>query len=88
MPSTKRYGHNIQTVVGVALGEVDIEVKPLVPWYSNDERRMPCMLLTYANDREETIWLTKDAVDKLIATLSQLRELPTQTPRSVFSVTH
>lgn len=86
--SQKQYGHQVQTIMRVSLGEVDIQIKPIYPWYSNDETKMPVLRLSLGNGQDELFWLTQECTDALFAALLQIKALKVQTPRTVFTVTH
>jgi hypothetical protein len=77
--------YNAKGIIGIALGEMQLEKQPPEDWYSEHDERMPLLRIKTGQGEELYFCLTKSAVDNLIQALANLRELPVQKPRKVFS---
>lgn len=79
--------YNAKGITSVALGKMDLKVRPPEPWYAEHDSQMPLLRISTAKDTEDHYFcLTKSAVDTLIRALGELRELPVQYPKTTIQM--
>jgi hypothetical protein len=79
--------YNARGITSVALGKMDLKVRPPEPWYAERDDQMPLLRISTAKDTQDEYYcLTKSAVDALLKALGELRELPTQYPKTLIQM--